>query len=1010
MASRLNEDDAQGQNKWADIDDDDDDWAPEAITWGDGTKTTLPHPDELPISAPQAVADIDKSLRQSPGPGSATSAGNATSSPMTKPGGLATGRGLVLKPASQEKPSVAAKLPAPPTSAKSPWATLPPVDRASPGLNEAAQYSNDQPKDAIPTRNQPKEIAADDFRRSSWREGSSFGNRELYNSHSGRYEPVAERRGSMRQDIQTRQPSVLQRPQTLEQPGELHSGSHVGRPSQDGPSGRRRGSSSVSGGAGSAFRSGKGNDVAGPPLAEALNVRRASLTGSVDAPLSPGSASTSDPLVKGHLPQSQLASLSPGSSFAAPNLDQTHGSPGHNSVQVPVDRIVDEVEYQKKLMRERVELARKRRQEEEAREEAAKKERIQKKLEALGPAPEKKNDKREGHAVEEAPARLQIQRRDRHDHDDSSKPVSDHDLQAGTEAKSPASETTGHGAKATSPKSAHPSVPTIARRPSHGQDNRRNDPWAGPGPRPDRFSSWSPGGPPSSRNVWGSPDNDRGLGNGTFNPDLGRITNTASTPTPSQKGPTPIAPPSGKPRSASQSHAQHQLTNAGAQGARYAPGSDLASKWVASVAENDQKLSAARYTERVGRERQLLERGLAIEDAQPMIKDTWRPIHVPGDGTRQTVGTVDVQSHPSSSWKTAKEGLGRGTSALEESIAPPNAGVIGSGAPSQARSSRFFPAKDGRHDANFHAGQSRSGSPTPPPPTMEGHPVYEGDVTHPHVSLPKPQPVVKLPPAMMAAHNQQVRPSNVWQSKVTTTVRDNQRNPSSHGHARGGEIAHGNWQDRINNLLNGGRPSSSKHLGVEPSSRGPLEHAGLQTSATVSLPIAIANPYRTSDMPLMSKPMAEECFEEQEMGSLPLIRLPHNVPDAAWQRAVTQMKPLPRRFLVQASAVDPFQIAPDAAGNVNSVIILLPGMTEAKTATLPPSAVRSFKSPGSRLPPRQRGVGTSSRGAKREVSNTQNIESGHNNSNRTNRGSFRGRGSEVWNRQPTGAKSRQQSL
>lgn len=38
--------DAAGQNNWADIDDDDEDWVPGEIQWNDGTKVTIPQVDE----------------------------------------------------------------------------------------------------------------------------------------------------------------------------------------------------------------------------------------------------------------------------------------------------------------------------------------------------------------------------------------------------------------------------------------------------------------------------------------------------------------------------------------------------------------------------------------------------------------------------------------------------------------------------------------------------------------------------------------------------------------------------------------------------------------------------------------------------------------------------------------------------------------------------------------------------------------------------------------------------
>ena len=333
--------------------------------------------------------------------------------------------------------------------------------------------------------------------------------------------------------------------------------------------------------------------------------------------------------------------------------------------------------------------------------------------------------------------------------------------------------------KVHSSNSSLPPLSTRSRRLSHGQDSRRNDLWGGQGARADRFPSWGAGASPSSRNVWGSPDNDRGLGNGTFNPDLGRVTNASSAASQGPKGPLPIAPPSNTARVPPHSQPQaSQMPSISSQNPRYGPpGPDLGSKWVTSVAENDKKLSATRLTERAGRERQLMERGLTMADTQPTIKETWRPIHVPGDGTRHNIGTADVQSHQSAPWKATKDESQKGTTSLEDSAPSANAGIIGSGALSQSRPSRFFPAKDIRHETLSGRSFSRPSSPTPPPPTMEGHPAYEGDVMRPHVSLPKPQPVVKLPPTMCSTQHPPSRSSNVWSTRISP--KDGQREEPS---------------------------------------------------------------------------------------------------------------------------------------------------------------------------------------------------------------------------------------
>lgn len=990
MASRLNEDDAQGQNKWADIDDDDEDWAPEAITWGDGTKTTLPHLDDPAVptqnNVPLSSVGNPYPKPKSPVPLSTTKLQAAKSS------GLASGRGLVLKPASQEKPSLISKPNTPAIPVKSPWATLPPVDRASPGLADSAANGQAQSREGTQTKplhQQTKEMTADDFTRSSWRDSSSHGNRELYNSQSGRYEPVPDRRGSFKFDVQSKQPALLQRPQPTNQTMDAHGPQQASRDAQDGPYTGRRRSSSVSTGNGSFHRRGlKSTDPTIPP-ADRPNVKRPSFSNTGETPVSPGEGSISKyASLKDHLPSPRITDTP---TVAESATIHSWGDTAEDRVLPSLeskDELVNEVEYQKKLMRERIELARKRRQYEEAEEEAAKKERIQKKLEALGPPPEKRGDKKEAPPMTEVPKPTQIQQRER--------PPFSGSYTDTVERPSARGQTSAHAGTPSQPVSPQaqsqlqspnislPSASTSFRRLSQGQESRRNDPWGGPGPRSERFPSWASAAPPASRNVWGSPDNDRGLGNGTFNPDLGRVTNASTAPSKPAKGPSPIAPP--RNGTGTPSHSQEQ-TNPGTQvdsrSSRYVPiGSELASKWVASVAENDQKLSAARLTERANRERQLMERGVALEDSQPVIKDSWRPIRVPGDGTRHPIGSVDVQSHQTAPWKPAQDSLPKGAIVQEDSGPSAKAGIIGCGAPSQFRPSRFFPTRDSRQETSAGTNLSRSTSPTPPPPTMEDHPVYEGDVLRPHVSLPKPQPVVKLPPTMVSTNRNTTRPHGPWLAQVA--VKDSQRGDSAHTLNPGGENI---WQARFHKLLHGDKPPPARDIGVDASSRGFLDPVGAHTSAVVLLPNSTLTQTDGSFRSLVTKPMAEECFEEQEMGSLPQIRLPHKAPEAAWQPAIVQSKGLPKRLLVQAAVMEPFQISSVNSAGPLSINVFLLGMRETRTVLLPNSLSRGSRvSHGQRSATKHRTFGTGPRGGKKEAFKSQD------------RTGFRSRNSDNWTR------------
>ncbi|QUC15941.1 uncharacterized protein UV8b_00182 [Ustilaginoidea virens] len=998
MASRLNVEDAQGQNKWADIDEDDEDWAPETITWGDGTKTTLPHLDEHSVPSQESSALFD-SVKGPVKPKSPVPSITSRSS-VPRSGGLGTGRGLVLKQASQEKPALISKTTASVAPAKSPWATLPPIDRASPGFVETTQPAAALPRDTTTAKlpNQKrKEIAADDFSRSSWREGLTHSNKELYNSHSGRYEPVVDRRGSFRSESQTKHPALLQRPQPKDQDVETETFQQASRNPQENLFPRRRGSSSVSIGSGSFHqRMPRSNDLAGPST-QMGSVGMTSQANLAESPVSSEDGPSSNSSQPKELSsQRQLTSVSPNTTISKPSQGGSSFDTCSHPPQHQNGELVDELEYQKKVMRERIELARKRRQEEEAQEEAARKERIQKKLEALGPPPEKKSDKKELSTRAEVTKPSQIRQRDRHVPIDAISQKAEQEP-TNEEQKAVSSVTNQPGGaqihtKPHSSISTLPSVSTPFRRLSQGQESRRADPWGGTGPRPEKFT-WASALPPPSRNVWGSPDNDRGLGNGTFNPDLGRVTNNTASSAQSSKGPLPIGPPSTSTRAPSQSQPQaSQNPSVNAQSSVYGPpGSELASKWVASVAENDKKLSTARLADRVSHERHMMERGMAIEDSQPAIKDSWRPMHAPGDGTRHSVGTVDVQTHASAPWKAAKEGMPKSPRTIEDSTPSSTAGIIGSGAPPQSRPSRFFPAKDIRQGVGFRSIHSRPNSPTPPPPTMEGHPVYEGDIMHPNVSLPKPQPVVKLPPAMTSMHLHQTRPQNVWTTRAAT--KSSHRDNFDQGWNSDGQ---GNWQARFNKLLHGDKLPQSRDVGVDASSKGPLDHASHQAAATVSLPTPASTKVDTNDQSLISKPMAEECFEEQEMGSLPQIRLPHRTPEAAWQPAVAPAKSLPKRFLVQAALMEPFQFASDIHGRSCVINILLPGMKEVRTVSSNHSIPRGSRdSHGQRGALRHKPFASGPRTTKREGSGSHESESTPGRVGRGGRGGYRSsRGSD----------------
>lgn len=345
MASRLQADEANKEGKWADIDDDEDDWAPENVQWMDGTKSTLlaekaPTPVKAsqgqPPPKPEVEADQKPVIPPPQPPASLQSAGKTILRPGAR-NAVQVRPGLALK-AVPEAPSPPVKQ-TPTSSNKSPWAPIPIIDKASPVVFEPPAPSRPSmttryDSSAIDDRPMPspaKEIAADDFDR-SWRDNDR-GSQTLFNSQSGRYEPVRGARRSSRNDGGFWPSSLLQRPSQ----GQGSMEAFHSRDVQHQPWARGRELSS--------------NDAR--PSTEQQDPAK--------APTHPATA-------------------------ISPSMDQKPMSSEEVKVSEPA---IDPRLEQQRLMRERIELNRKRKQEEEAKEIAAKEERIRQRLAALAPPEEK---------------------------------------------------------------------------------------------------------------------------------------------------------------------------------------------------------------------------------------------------------------------------------------------------------------------------------------------------------------------------------------------------------------------------------------------------------------------------------------------------------------------------------------------------------------------------------------------------------------------------------------------
>ncbi|ERT00828.1 hypothetical protein HMPREF1624_02061 [Sporothrix schenckii ATCC 58251] len=978
ISTRLQQnDDGKGQANWADIDDDDEDWAPEEITWTDGTKSTIPHHDEIQPSPQPHSVQPDMSHTQShfylqahsqspqaqqhsvasasqPSPTAIPSslsrevdANDKPKSPAptgVRSGGLPSGRGLILKGA-PEKPTLVAKPPAPPTPVKSPWASLPPVDKASPVTmdlppsigNSRLPYQQSQfhqypPRDMYggpPRGSTPpppfKEIAADDFSRGGFRDSHPYANRELYNSQSGRMEPVQDRRGSMRGDMHHRQPpsALLQRQSHgSDQQPEPSAAFQTHRSAHEGPYGRRRNSSNVSGGSGSFMqRLGRPHDQNVPP--ELLHAQQPSLAGRSDSPTSPRNFSPSGT-------RSWQAHGSPAATLASTHSNpQSNAPPGsaqphtQGAPQAASASIEDELEIQKKIMRERRELAKKRRLEEEEREEAAKRERIRLKLEAMGPAPERKSAKKEPSKDEAAPATA------------AAAPVTP--IQVNANLSTPGGEaTTDAGASG----SNHPmhatehdsGVPATAEN-THDQSQQQPQTWQSPvPPQTERMASWGSTNQ-STRNVWGSPNN-RSLGNGTFTSDLGPI----GPPSVQKNAAAPPMAPIGPPKSTVSlppppPPADVQRTSARSAVAQQSAGGNSAevarSAWANAVKASDETQFAQQKAQRAEQQREAEARGLGLKDLHPAIKDTWLPTRMNEDGNR-----VEDKANQSV-------------------VHRPGTTVGGSSSPgstihSQSRPSRFFPTRDTRLEdavaaaqgtalggasAINSSSQGRPGSPSPPPPDMDGHPAFDGDAAHPHVSLPRPQIVVRLPPKDTTAAAEHP-PASGSHAKHTQL-----RSAASHANESQSTPSDGaSWQAKFNNLFDR-KPAVSPSKPTSGAGRHDMQNrTSSENTAPTSTkaPVAPRSVKATPKEPFTTRLMAEDCFERQEMGSLPPVHLPNKVPELAWTPAPIP-KPLARRFLLStATSGDHEGFLKDYFGVPHSVSIQFPGMAgNGKSVNLP---------------------------------------------------------------------------
>lgn len=993
MTSRIQEDGAvSSEAKWADIDDDEDDWAPETIEWTDGTKVNLTHTHADPLPGPtqpgptqpvQSPPEIQEALKEAPKEAHVASKVPAAPKPTTSVGpnptilklganaerqartAGASSRGL------NDKVPSSSTSPAPPS--KSPWAPLPPVERVSPVNGPMAP----PPHPRMPLRHQPqrddgphappKEIAADDFNR-TWKEFQSGAPRELFNSRSGQYEPVTDtRRPSWRHDQHPhpRAPAVLQR--SNDHPGgpaepsaafQTHRSSH-----QDGMGwgNRRRTSSNVSGGSGGfGRRMSFGRPDAPPRLNDG---RRGSQTIIDPALTSPEQQQHHHH----HHGKEEVPPPGPNGMITRPAESvPVEPQPEPQQVAPPQE---DPVVLQERIMKEKRLEARQRRIEQEEKEEAAKKERIRQRLAAMGPAPEKKAPETRTPAP---PSQPQPQPQPHSHHPPHTSPrQSTHPISP--PPKPPVPEPTGApkqygmmkvhhpdsvkklvGAhdrpsdskhftrRVSSPHQEPPREPLAPHSPvkSSGQPEERwqqgnlkvsTSPWSHP-----IITATSP----TVKNPWKPLGSDRTptLGNGIFDQPLGfssrenPLRQLGFDQPAMSNPPNFVAAPPEQAACLPSPEARHTsfdpLHHIGRPGPIGPPTSHQSRGVEAwrSFAQNvgdKERQDQQNFMEHFHKTHQKGEHMTAA----PSFDQTWKQIKPTEDGRRVVTSVVHkTVGNDESTTEPAVQPLSNPLAAATPPVDGLPSSDLSRSGPIPVRSSRFFPsATEQQPKRPVVEREQRSSSPSPPPPEeVSSHPVYFGDSSRPHVHLPIPKPVVKLPPKVVSAP----APPPTFASMAAAPPRNAVPQPP----------AVISWQEKINSLFKTGG-STKNVLAVTPATKEALP---VHTAAvSVSIPRAKLGglPKGDGDIAVEQVERQDEMFEDREPGSLPAVRVPPMAPANSWsQPPLRQLRKSSKQ--IHAHTVQPFNVGlndRDTHGNVRATIHL-PGADEPKVILLPRKA------------------------------------------------------------------------
>ncbi|OJJ47965.1 hypothetical protein ASPZODRAFT_141517 [Penicilliopsis zonata CBS 506.65] len=1019
MTSRIQEDGGGTEAKWADIDDDEDDWAPETIEWTDGTKVTLTHTDTSVPAQDDKTAQESNSVPPSPELASIPEAAKAAPKSVTSIGPNPTVLRLGANAERQAKSATILgkgagdKLPSTSTSpapvpSKSPWAPLPPVERISPVLPAAQThispripFNEPHPHDNYGGPMPPKEIAADDFNR-NWRDSQPGGPRELYNSRSGRYEPVPEtRRGGWRNEHGVRPPAVLQRPHGEQSGPEPSPAFQTHRTSaQDGQHwNRRRTLSNVSGGSGTYGRRMSLGRSDLPP--RSLEMRRGSqVNGSIEP------SAVQEPM---HARDAPLRNASPSRhgpdgpwpthpSVDANNMTRqlTTSTASEEAVPAPHTPEEDPVVLQERIMKEKRMEARQRRLDQEEKEEAAKRERIRLKLEALGPPPEKAKPKAKEvtdankseptqttstTVVSPSPPKppvpeptgepKQYGMMKVHHPDAVKKLVAANERTTDKPAQvppprrvsSPANESNAESISQNGIRRPGETQTAVLEKSPEAKFEEKGPHWRSKLNVTNTYSPWTSnsklGGASSVANPWKPLSSDKTLGNGIFEQGLGGFqgrdlplrghlsldqpalagADRFNGPQRSQPDSSSISPlPSPEVR-----HAAYEPINPIGRPGPIGPPSSH-SQWQPprgageTAAWNNFHVVAAK---REAEEAEKLRQEMALREGPASLQVTFNE-------TWRQVRTGDQPGQRQVIGITMSENNAPASNSLPVFDHPVDGLPFpdSHSRPFGIRGSRFFPhtAEPSKRPSPEEEGYMRSPSP-PPPEEVSSHPVFTGDSHKPLVHLPAPKPIVKLPPKATSPPP----PPPTFASMVAAPPRAAPQPVSTAA----------SWQEKINGLFGKKTvPEKKSSLAVASASKEPLDVQLHIAAVSVSLPLHVDDGLGPEDLEVTSRRVEEEeeIFEDREAGSLPVVHVPHRAPANAWQAAL----PPPQSRLrsknlrpMQVHSVEPFSIGSldkDQTGNIR-VSIRLPGANAAKIISLPKKA-------GGPPPPRSRGSST----------------------------------------------------